>query len=113
VIVRGEIWWASLPEPRGSEPAYRRPVLVVQTDSFNRSAIQTVIAAAITSNPRLAQAPGNVALPRRESRLSKDCVVNVSQLSTLSRDCLVSRMGEISPQRVGEVEDGLRPVLWL
>jgi mRNA interferase MazF len=113
VITRGEIWWASLPEPRDSEPGYRRPVLIVQSDRFNRSAIKTVIAAAITSNLRLAQAPGNVALPKHESHLSKDSVINVSQLSTLSRTRLVNRVAKIPPERIREVEDGLRAVLSL
>jgi mRNA interferase MazF len=64
VIQRGDIWWATLPEPVGSEPGYRRPVLIAQSDEFNQSRIATVIALSITSNIRLAQAPGNVLLPR-------------------------------------------------
>ena len=110
---RGEIWWASLPDPRGSEPGYRRPVLIVQADAFNQSAIQTVIAAAITSNLRLAAAPGNIILRRRESRLSNDSVVNVSQLVTLNKGLLVDRVGRIPLARIREVEDGLRLVLSL
>ena len=110
---RGEIWWASLPHPRGSEPGYRRPVLIVQADAFNQSAIQTVIAAAMTSNLRLAAAPGNIILRRRESRLSNDSVVNVSQLVTLNKGLLVDRVGRIPLARIREVEDGLRLVLSL
>jgi mRNA interferase MazF len=110
---RGEIWWAALREPRASEPGYRRPVLIVQSDAFNRSAIRTVIVVAITSNLRLAAAPGNVVLRRRESRLAKDSVVNVSQLVTLSKDFLADRVGAIPPARIREVEDGLRLVLSL
>src|ERR1700739_4195439 len=68
-IQRGEIWWADLPEPRRSEPGYRRPVLVVQADSFNLSRIQTAIVAAITTNLELAEAPGNVLLPARSAGL--------------------------------------------
>src|ERR1035441_384507 len=79
-IQRGEIWWADLPEPRRSEPGFRRPVLVVQADSFNRSRIQTAIVAVITSNVELADAPGNVLLPARLVGLPRDSVVNVSQL---------------------------------
>ncbi len=111
VIRHGEIWWAFLPVPRASEPGYRRPVLVVQSDAFNESAIRTVIAAIITSNLRLAAAPGNVMLRRRESRLTNDSVVNVSQLVTLGREFLVDRVGP--PVRIREVEDGLRLVLSL
>ena len=110
---RGEIWWASLPAAVGSEPSYRRPVLIVQADAFNQSAIQTVIAAAITSNLRLADAPGNVMLRRRESRLAKDSVVNVSQLVTLSKNFLMERIGRIPPARIDEITEGLRLVLSL
>ena len=86
MIRRGEIWWAALPSPRGAEPGYRRPVVVVQADPFNRSRLQIVIAAVITSNLRLAEAPGNVRLTRRQSRLAKESVINVSQLVTLDRE---------------------------
>jgi len=110
---RGEIWWAALPMPRASEPGYRRPVLIVQSDGFNQSAIRTVIAAAITSNLRLAGAPGNVMLRRHESHLAKDSVINVSQLVTLSKEFLVDRVGRIPPERIREVEGGLRLVLSL
>ena len=113
VIKRGEIWWAQRPAPRGSEPGYRRPVLIIQSDAFNQSAIQTVIAVAITSNPRLALAPGNVMLRARESRLGKDSVVNISQLITLTKTFLVERVGRIPPARLQEVEGGLRLVLAL
>ena len=84
-MIRGEIWWAALPAPRGSEPECRRPVVIVQSNAFNRSNISTVIVAAISSNVRLSEAPGNVYLKRRESGLSKDSVINVSQLLTLDR----------------------------
>jgi mRNA interferase MazF len=113
VMKRGEIWWATLPDPSASEPGYRRPVLIVQSDAFNQSAIRTVIVAAITSNLRLAAAPGNVILRKRDSRLAKDSVVNISQLLTLSKDFLVDRVGRISPTRIREVEGGLRLVLSL
>jgi mRNA interferase MazF len=113
VIKRGEVWWATLPDPRASEPGYKRPVLIVQADAFNRSAIRTIIAAVITSNLRLAAAPGNVTLRRRESRLAKDSIVNVSQLVTLSKDFLVERVARIPPTRIREVENGLRLVLSL
>jgi mRNA interferase MazF len=89
-ILRGEVWWADLPEPRGSEPGYRRPVLVVQADSFNRSRIHTVIIAVLTTNIELAEAPGNVLLPAGSSGLSRDSVVNVSQILTLDRGFLIN-----------------------
>lgn len=113
MIQRGEIWWASLPEPRRSEPGYRRPVLVVQSNAFNRSRIQTILAVAITSNLRLAEAPGNVHLTRRQSGLSQESVVNVSQILTLDRQFLTERVGRLSSKVFSKVETGLRVVLSL
>jgi mRNA interferase MazF len=110
---RGEIWWASLSIPEGSEPGYRRPVVIVQADSFNRSKIQTVVVATITSNIRLADAPGNVLLTRHECRLSKESVVTVSQLLTLDRSLLAERVGRVSTASMGAIDEGLRLVLSL
>jgi mRNA interferase MazF len=112
-IQRGEIWWANLPEPRRSEPGYRRPVLVVQADPFNRSRIQTSIVAAITTNLQLAEAPGNVLLPAQASGLSRDSVVNVSQLLTLDRSFLTEPVGMLPPRLQRSVDEGLRTVLQL
>jgi len=112
-IRRGEIWWADLPEPRRSEPGYRRPVLVIQADSFNRSRIQTAIVAAITGNLELADVPGNVLLPARLTGLSRDSVVNVSQLLTLDRSFLTEHAGTLPPRLRGFVDEGLRLVLQL
>jgi mRNA interferase MazF len=111
VIQRAEIWWANLPEPRGSEPGYRRPVLVVQSDDFNRSRISTVIAIVITSNMKLAEAPGNVYLPQNATGLSKDSVANVSQVITLDKGFLTEKVGELPQYLIEEVEEGLRLVL--
>lgn len=112
-IQRGEIWWANLLEPRRSEPGYRRPILIVQADSFNLSRIQTVVVAAITSNVELADAPGNVLLPARSAGLSRDSVVNVSQLLTLGRAFLTEHAGKLSPRLQRSVDEGLRTVLQL
>ena len=81
---RGEVWWATLPEPTGSGPGYRRPVLIVQANEFNESRIQTVIVATMTSNLRLAEAPGNILCRTRETKLPRDSVINVSQLLTVN-----------------------------
>lgn len=110
---RGEVWWADLPAPGGSEPGFRRPVLVVQADEFNQSRIRTVIAAAITSNTSLSAAPGNVALPKRSAGLGRESVVNVSQLVTLDRRFLTERAGRISELKLRQVDDGLRLALAL
>jgi mRNA interferase MazF len=112
-VRRGEIWWATLPSPRASEPGYRRPVLVVQADAFNRSKIRTVVAAVITSNTRLAKAPGNLTLTPKESGLAKASVVNVSQIVTLDRGYLTERVGKLTRRRLHAVETGLQLVLSL
>ena len=112
-MIRGEIWWADLPDPRGSEPGFRRPVLIIQANSFNRSRIQTVIVAVISSNLRLADAPGNVLVPAHASGLARDSVVNVSQLITLDRSFLSEAIGRISERVMSEVVAGLRLVLEL
>ena len=83
---RGEVWWADLSEPTASEPGFRRPVLILQSDEFNRSRINTVIVAVITSNLNLAAAPGNVTLPKRSANLGRESVVNVSQIVTLDKE---------------------------
>lgn len=113
VIERGEIWWADLGEPRGSSPGFHRPVLIVQSDFFNKTRIKTVIAAIITTNLRLADMPGNVALSSRASGLDKESVVNISQLFTLDNADLLEHVGNISAQKMAQVEKGLRLVLSL
>ena len=113
VARRGEVWWASLPEPPGSGPGYRRPYLIVSANSFNDSRINTVIGAVITSNLRLADAPGNIRLPVRGTGLSKPSVVNVSQIITIDKTFLTERVGRVAPALLGSVDDGLRMALSL
>lgn len=108
---RGELWWANLPSPRGSEPGFRRPVLIVQSDPFNQSRIRTILVAAVTSNVSLAAAPGNVLLPRRQSRLAKESIVNVSQVLTLDRSFLAERVARLPAKYMAAGDDGLRMVL--
>lgn len=110
---RGEIWWAALPEPAGSGPGFRRPVLIVQSDDFNKSRIRTIVAVVITSNLKLAAAPGNVLLRGRACGLKRDSVANVSQVVTLDRDFLTARAGKLSAGLLQDVESGLRLVLSL
>jgi len=111
VIERGEVWWASLAEPRGSEPGYRRPVLIVQADAFNRSRLQTVIAVVLTSNLRLVEAPGNVLVPAQQSGLPRDSVANASQVVTVDREFLTERAGRLRGRALEAVDDGLRLAL--
>jgi mRNA interferase MazF len=113
VLKRGEIWWASLAAPRGSEPGYRRPVVVAQSDAFNISQIQTVIVATITSNLRLAEAPGNLTLTGEQSGLDRESVVNVSQLITLDKRYLMEQIGSLAAAQLTQLDHGLRLVLSL
>jgi len=113
VIRRGEIWWANLPDPIGSGPGYRRPVLVIQSDGFNRSRIATVIVAVITSNISLASAPGNVLLPIRATSLPVESVANVSQVITIDKSLLTERIGVLPTTLLTEIEIGLRLVMSL
>ena len=111
VINRGEIWWAELPAPTASEPGYRRPLVVIQSNEFNKSKINTVIAAVITSNLHLSEAPGNVLIPSKKSRLPKKSVVNVSQLITIDKSFLIERVHNLPDTTMNKIDDGIRLVL--
>ncbi len=110
---RGEVWWAELPKPAASEPGFRRPVFILQSDQFNRSRINTVVAVAITSNMNLAASPGNVSLSKRSANLGRESVVNVSQIITLDKSFLCERIGRLRDPKIREVEEGVRLVLAL
>jgi mRNA interferase MazF len=113
VIHRGQIWWADLPDPAGSGPGFRRPVLVLQADSFNQSRIQTVIVLSLTSNLRLLNAPGNVLIPKSAGHLEKDSVANVSQLYTIDKTYFTKVVGKVSKAIMSDIENGLKLVLSL
>lgn len=113
VIEQGDVWRADLPEPAGSEPGYRRPVVVVQSNEFNRSRISTVVCVALTSNLALAEAPGNVFLPADVTGLSRDSVANVSQIVALDRVFLTERIGQLSLNVLDDILDGVELVLGL
>lgn len=108
---RGEIWWASLPDPNGSEPGHKRPLVIIQSNDFNRSRINTAIAAVITSNLRLASAPGNLLLKANKSGLSKDSVVNVSQIFTIDKSVLTECVGKLTSKQINQLNEGLRLAL--
>lgn len=110
---RGEWWWATLPAATGAGPGYRRPVLVVQSKPFNESRIATAIAAVVTSNLALADAPGNVRLAKSDAGLPKASAVNVSQLVTLDRSLLASKVKTLPGKVMSRVDEGLRLVLAL
>lgn len=112
-MYRGEIWWANLSQPVGSEPGYRRPVLIIQDDTFTQSRLSTIIVLVITSNLRLAAAPGNVLLPHDATGLPRDSVANVSQILTIDKTFLSERIGSLPENLQDAVDDGLRTVLYL
>ena len=110
-VAQGEVWWADLGEPRGSNPGFRRPVLVIQGDGLNRSRLATTVCVALTSNVKWAEAPGNVLLSEKETGLSKASVANVSQLVTLDRDALTERVGALPVKKLDLVLLGIDIVL--
>lgn len=111
MIAQGEVWWADLAEPTGSEPGFRRPVAVVQGDAFNASSLRTVVCVALTSNLRWADAPGNVLLPAHATGLPKPAVANVTQLVTLDREVLIERAGRLSASNLELLLAGIDTLL--
>ena len=111
VISQGEVWWADLPAPAGSGPGFRRPVIIVQADSLNRSMISTVVSVPLTRNLRWADAPGNVLLSAKLTGLATDSVANVSQIVSLDKDLLTERMGMIPQAKLNLVLGGIDLVL--
>ena len=111
VITQGDVCWVELPEPAGSGPGFRRPVVVVQGDGLNRSRVATVVCVPLTSNLRWADAPGNVLLTTRLTRLPKDSIANVSQVSALDRTLLEQPMGRISRTKIDLLLAGIDIVL--
>ena len=110
-VARGEIWWADLSEPTGSEPGFRRPVIVVQGDPLNRSRIGTVVVVPLTSNLEWADAPGNVLLSAEVTTLSKDSVANVSQIITIDKETLTERISKLPQNKLDLVYAGIDIIL--
>ena len=113
VIKRGDIWWAKLPEPVGSGPGYKRPLLIIQSNEFNKSKINTIIAVVITSNLRLAAAPGNILLSIKRSKLPKESVINISQVITIDKAFLTEKVHHLPNNIIAQVDEGLKLVLKL
>jgi len=111
VIRQGDVFWLDPGEPDGSGPGYRHPHVVIQNNVFNASRISTAVVCTITSNLARAAAPGNVLLRQGEANLPKQSVVNISQLLSVDKSRLVSRIGSLSPDRMREVLDGVRLLL--
>ena len=107
-IRQGDVYWVDLDEPKGSEPGYRHPHVVVQNNLFNSSKIGTVVVCALTSNLRRGEAPGNVLLKKGEANLKKDSVVNITQLVTIDKTDLIEQIGTLSPTRTRQIIDGIK-----
>ena len=107
-MTRGEIWWVDLGMPFGSEPGYKRPVVIIQDDAYNKSKIQTVMVASISTNLNLAEAPGNVYLESNESGLPKNGVINISQISTIDKIRLIEKVRLLSFEIISEINFGLK-----
>jgi mRNA interferase MazF len=110
-MIRGDIWWADFGIPFGSESGFRRPVLIMQSDAFNKSKLNTIVVIPLTTNLILANAPGNVFIEKDESGLSKDSVVVVSQINAIDRHRLIERVSTINRTMLNEVEYGIKMVL--
>ena len=107
-IKQGDIYWIDFGAPKGSEPGYRHPHVIVQNNIFNESRINTVVVCALTSNLKWAKAPGNVLLKKGEGNLKKDSVINISQIVTVDKSDLSEKIGSLSAQRVRQVIDGIK-----
>ena len=110
-IAQGDVWWVDLSEPAGSEPGYRRPVVVIQGDALNRSRISTLVCVALTSNIKWSDAPGNVSLSTRDTGLDRESVANVSQIITVDKSILEDRSGALPKRKVRAVLAGIDVVL--
>ena len=110
-IAQGDVWWAELPEPAGSGPGLRRPVVVVQGNHLNRSRIATVVCVPLTSNLVWADAPGNTSIPSKAAGLPRESVANASQVITIDRQFLAERVGRLPPKQLAQILHGIDVVL--
>ena len=109
--MRGEIWWAEFGIPYGSEIGYNRPVLIIQDDGFNESRIRTIVVLPVTTNLRLLDAPGNVFLKKKESKLKNDSVIIAAQIYALDRSRFKEKLSKIPKEVMEQVETGMKLVL--
>ena len=110
-MTRGELWWADFGVPFGSEPGYKRPVIIIQNDFFNRSNINTTIVIPLTTNMILADAPGNVFFSKNESKLKKDSVITISQIEVIDRQRLIEKISKIDRTILEKIENNIMFVL--
>ncbi len=110
VIRQGDVVWVNLPVGRGSAPAKRRPMVVLQHDRFNDTRLATVVVVALTSKLKYAMLPGNVRLRKGEAGLPRDSVANVTQIATIDRQYVDARLGTVSKARLLQIWNGVRLV---
>jgi len=110
-MTRGELWWADFGVPFGSEPGYKRPVIIIQNDFFNRSNINTIIVIPLTTNILLADAPGNIIFKKNESKLKKDSVITISQIEVIDRQRLIEKINKIDISIMNKIENNIMFVL--
>jgi mRNA interferase MazF len=110
-MTRGELWWADFGVPFGSEPGYKRPVIIIQNDFFNRSNINTTIVIPLTTNMIYADAPGNIVLNKKESKLKKDSVITISQIEVIDRQRLIEKINNIDKSIMNKIENNIMFVL--
>ena len=110
-MIKGEIWWAELPSPRGSEPGKKRPVLIIQADTFNRSAINTIICVVITSNTSLSNAPANILLEKIDSKLEKTSVINFSQIITIDKSYFTDFVSMLPKPIISKINSSIKLIL--
>jgi mRNA interferase MazF len=106
-MTRGEIWWVDYGIPYGSEPGYRRPVIIMQNDFFNNSKIKTTIVLPLSTNLLLADVPGNIFISRRDSKLTKDSVILISQIGIIDKERLIEKVSKINNDIMGKIENSI------
>ena len=107
LIKQGDIFWAELPEPRGSEPGNRRPVVVIQQTAINASDIKTILCVSLTTNTRLAGSPGNVLLSSQLTGLPRASIANVSQVISLDKRFLETCIATLPSHTLAAILDGV------
>ena len=112
-MMRGEIWWVDFGWPSGSEPGFKRPAVIIQDNAFNQSKINTIIIVPLTTNLALARAPGNVFAPKEKTKLSKDSVAVVSQITVIDKKRLLKKRSRLSEDILSKIDEGLLLVLGL
>jgi mRNA interferase MazF len=110
-MIRGELWWVDYGIPYGSEPGYRRPVIIMQNDLFNNSKIKTTIVAPLSTNILLADVPGNIFISKNDSKLTKDSVILISQTGVIDKERLLEKVSEINNEIMKKIENNLMFIL--